>query len=271
MNITFCREPKVYMVGHSIIKTENLNLFLADIDANPWLSTVQAVEPSSILDRIPEVAGRVCYMSFAPMLEGEGRGTNSKYLEHILEVGHESVLEHSSINMIITGISRTLTHELVRHRVGMSYSQLSQRYVDPSKEISCVIPPEFLNSPIEEAWKARIIEEYAQYSMLYEKTKVELDICGISKKEKRMRALQATRSLLPNATETKIFVTFNLRSLRHFFKLRGNKTADLEIRRLATCIYTMVSKLHALQDIKCITDDDGIQSLVFSKKGQSTC
>src|SRR5205085_10734218 len=79
-------------------------------------------------EKLAEIAGRVCYLSFARPRPGG----NQAYLGHILEVGHGSVLEHAVWNFVFTGVSRTLTHELVRHRTGMGYSQLSQRYVDES-------------------------------------------------------------------------------------------------------------------------------------------
>ena len=76
-----------------------------------------------------EVSGRVCYMSFGSKRR---RRTNKDYIGHILEVGHGSVLEHAAWNFIITGVSRSFTHELIRHRAGFGYSQLIQRYVDES-------------------------------------------------------------------------------------------------------------------------------------------
>src|SRR5207253_10437838 len=79
-------------------------------------------------ESLTEIAGRVCYMSFVRPRPGG----NQAYLEHILDVGHGSVLEHAVWNFIFTGVSRALTHELVRHRAGWAYSQLSQRYVDES-------------------------------------------------------------------------------------------------------------------------------------------
>ena len=79
-------------------------------------------------EHLVEMAGRVCYMSFAKPRPGG----NQAYLGHILEVGHGSVLEHAVWNFVFTGVSRSLTHELVRHRAGFGYSQLSQRYVDES-------------------------------------------------------------------------------------------------------------------------------------------
>ncbi|HEU0052159.1 MAG TPA: FAD-dependent thymidylate synthase, partial [Longimicrobium sp.] len=99
-------------------------------------------------EALAEFAGRLCYLSFGEDagLEGghktiPGRTTNEAYLGNILNVKHGSVLEHAVWSLLFEGISRTLTHELVRHRAGFGFSQLSQRYVDES-EIGWVLPPE---------------------------------------------------------------------------------------------------------------------------------
>ena len=97
---------------------------------------------------VTEFAGRLCYLSFGQdaTLEGghktiAGRTTNQDYLTNILKTKHGSVLEHAVWSLLLEGISRSLTHELVRHRAGLGYSQLSQRYVDESN-IAFVVPPE---------------------------------------------------------------------------------------------------------------------------------
>src|ERR1700735_3131979 len=84
-----------------------------------------------------EFAGRACYQSWSK--PNPKTATNAGYLRHIIDVGHFSVLEHASVSFYITGISRSCTHELIRHR-HFSYSQLSQRYV-PEKESQVVVPP----------------------------------------------------------------------------------------------------------------------------------
>ncbi len=117
------RRPTVYLVGRQSIDQGEIDRFLDDHDVGGW--TTDAGSPGEVL---PEVAGRLCYMSF----KKPRPGGNSAYLGHIKEVGHGSVLEHSVWNFIITGVSRSFTHELVRHRAGFGYSQLSQRYVDES-------------------------------------------------------------------------------------------------------------------------------------------
>src|SRR3712207_1557127 len=99
-------------------------------------------------EALAEFAGRLCYLSFGEDagLEGghrsiPGRTTNEAYLANILGTKHGSVLEHAVWSCLLEGVSRTLTHELVRHRAGFGFSQLSQRYVDES-DIGFVLPPE---------------------------------------------------------------------------------------------------------------------------------
>ncbi|MFM7114907.1 MAG: FAD-dependent thymidylate synthase, partial [Planctomycetota bacterium] len=116
------RDPEVYLVGRQESHEAEVERFLADHGV-AWQTDTDVAAESLV-----EVAGRVCYMSFARPRPGG----NHAYIKHILEVGHGSVLEHAVWNFLITGVSRSFTHELVRHRAGMGYSQLSQRYVDES-------------------------------------------------------------------------------------------------------------------------------------------
>src|SRR5256714_7808941 len=121
-DIRVIREPQVYVVDRQAVDDSELDRFLADHGVAWQTDTEVAAE------MLCETAGRVCYMSFARPRPGG----NSIYLGHIKEVGHGSVLEHAVWNFLFTGVSRSLTHELVRHRSGFGYSQLSQRYVDES-------------------------------------------------------------------------------------------------------------------------------------------
>ena len=116
------REPKVYLLGKQVIDETFLEKFLKDHHFS-WETDSDV--PS---EKLCEIAGRLCYLSY-----GKGRKSNRDYIRHLLEVGHGSVLEHAVWNFLITGVSRSLTHELVRHRIGFSYSQLSQRYVDETE------------------------------------------------------------------------------------------------------------------------------------------
>ena len=127
-------EPSVYLLGKQTVVPAELTRFLGDHGVD-WNSDSE--EPAEILT---ETAGRLCYFSF----EKPRPGGNSVYLNHIKEVGHGSVLEHGVWNLLFTGVSRSLTHELVRHRAGMGYSQLSQRYVDES--VAEYICPDIINN-----------------------------------------------------------------------------------------------------------------------------
>ena len=182
---------------------------------------------------LTESAGRVCYMSFAKPRPGG----NEAYLGHIKESGHGSVLEHAVWNLLICGVSRTLTHELVRHRAGMGYSQLSQRYVDES--VAEYVEPAVIaaDPELHAVWQDAVETSHRAYVRLAEMLSAKIAADPATKEwsltERRKSARQAARSVLPNATETKIFVTANARALRNFLEQRGSRHAEPEIRVLA--------------------------------------
>ena len=196
---------------------------------------------------VAEFAGRLCYLSFGADAGFEGghklipgRTTNSEYLANILKTRHGSVLEHAVWTFLFEGISRALTHELVRHR-HLSYSQLSQRYVDES-EVAFVLPPEI--APEGKAFEIfkqsceRANDDYKKLlSEIEEQVKDEP-----SATLRRKRARQTARSLLPNAAETKIVVTGNARAWRHFIELRASESAEAEIRVLAVKLLRLLQE-----------------------------
>lgn len=190
-------------------------------------------------DDIAEYAGRQCYRSF-----DKGRSPED-YINNILEQGHGSVLEHASIVFQIAGVSRNLTHELIRHRVGTAYSQESQRYVD-AREMRFVIPPLLLQmlgedlSPEALFSNSNFIEfhdscEAALRAYVRAQARYEIYLKGLGFKghELKKRVNEAARSELPGASETRLVFTVNMRELRHILTLRGGVAADLEIRRFA--------------------------------------
>ena len=111
-DIRIYREPIVYLVGRQTLAQEELDRFLADHNVQTWTTDTEVAG-----ERLLETAGRVCYMSFARPRPGG----NAAYIQHLLEVGHGSVLEHAAWNFIFAGVSRSLTHELVRHRAGFGF------------------------------------------------------------------------------------------------------------------------------------------------------
>jgi thymidylate synthase (FAD) len=186
-----------------------------------------------------EFAGRLCYLSFGKEsgVGGghktiEGRTTNEEYIDNLLMVKHGSVLEHAVFTFLFEGVSRALTHELVRHRAGFAYSQLSQRFVDES-DIAFVLPPEIAaDTPAFDTWKEACEASLEHYRKLL--AQLSEQVADEPKATmRRKRARQAARAVLPNSAETKIVVTANARAWRHFVELRASLAADAEIRKLA--------------------------------------
>lgn len=180
-------------------------------------------------EALAEFAGRACYQSWGR--PNPATATNAGYLAHILEVGHLSVLEHGSVSFYVTGISRSLTHELVRHR-HFSYSQLSQRYV-PERDVAMVEPDVIADSPeLHDLFEQASVDALASYNDLLDGLE-ERFAAEPNAALRRKQARQAARAVLPNATETRIVVTGNYRAWRHFLDMRATEHADVEIRALA--------------------------------------
>lgn len=204
-----------------------------------------------------EFAGRACYQSFHK--PNEATRSNADYIKHIVKVGHHSILEHGSVTFYITGISRSLTHEFIRHR-HLSPSQLSQRFVN-AETMKVVVPPlmeKLIEQTVDEMLekrgeeipahpvtgapgtrqevvdycldqyclekKANVLEEYDATVSAYDETFPDLKI-----KEVR----EAARADLPNSTETRIVMSGNYRAWMHFLEMRDSVHADAEIARLA--------------------------------------
>lgn len=246
------RRPTAYLVGRPSLNDTELKSFLDAHEVSDW-----STDTDRAGQLLPEVAGRLCYMSFAKPRPGG----NSAYLDHIREVRHGSVLEHSNWSFIFTGVSRSLTHELVRHRAGFAYSQLSQRYVDESVaefvEPACIAE----DTELHQTWLAAVERAQEAYVKL---------VNGLHEKFsdvedrtlRRKTARQAARSVLPNATETKIFVTANARAWRHFIELRCNEHAETEIRTLAAEVVRILQKEapNIFGDYELVDLPDGTQA-----------
>lgn len=160
-------------------------------------------------------AASTCYDSVPKELDKA-----RKMIAAIIKSGHESCIEHSSATFEIDSISRVVTHELVRHRIGFAYSQRSQRYVDEANP-SYVIPEEIEANDTAKA----LFEDAMRYA--WEKYKALQDL-GFKN--------EMARYVLPNACCTKIVVTADFRAWRNFLKLRLSKRAQHEIRNLANVL-----------------------------------
>lgn len=233
-------KPKAYLVSKPSVDWEQVAAFLADEGVPGIPDSIRAGDDES--SAIIEISARLCYMSF-----GRGRRDISEFINNLLSSKDGSVFEHVNYGFVFTGVSRSLTHELVRHRAGFAFSQRSQRYVD-EKDAAFVIPPALVmeNGKADEANK--ILEDALQsasdsYNMLVEKLEDILPRDMFSANTDRRKAVrQAARSVLPNATETKIFTTANVRSWRHFIEMRGAIFADWEIRSLALEVLDLLQK-----------------------------
>lgn len=187
-----------------------------------------------------EFSGRQCYESWSkPNL---ATATAKGYIKNIISQNHFSVLEHGSVSFRISGVSRSLTHELVRHR-HFSFSQQSQRYVRVTSE-EFVVPPLFADDAhsqavLREHWQAAV----TAYEAMTARWLPILLQRGFSPHQARKKAREAARSLLPNMTPTAIVVTGNHRSWREFLEKRGSEHADAEIRELAMLIYHEIKSL----------------------------
>ncbi|GAA1681273.1 FAD-dependent thymidylate synthase [Fodinicola feengrottensis] len=180
-------------------------------------------------EALAEFAGRACYQSWKK--PNPSTATNAGYLTHILNVGHLSVLEHGTVTFYMTGVSRSFTHELIRHR-HFSYSQLSQRYV-PERDAAMVEPDVIADDPeLHAKFVAAAEASLTAYTELLEGLEKKFaDVQNATLRRKQAR--QAARAVLPNATETRIVVTGNYRAWRHFIGMRASEHADVEIRAIA--------------------------------------
>lgn len=184
-------------------------------------------------ESLVEFAGRACYETFDR--PNPRTAANDAYLRHIMEVGHHGLLEHAFATMYVRGISRAAAGELMRHR-HFSFSQLSQRFVHTG-EAEVVLPEavaadeELRRLMLRAADEARFVYDElleALEARLYDEPNALL---------RRKQARQAARAILPNATESRVVVSGNLRTWRHFIAVRATEHADLEIRTLAvTCL-----------------------------------
>ena len=178
-------------------------------------------------EKIPAIAAKLTHTKTKPEeLDKTSDSELNEILKHVISLGHMSVIEHTCFTFAISDVSRSLTHQLVRHRIA-SYAQQSQRYVN-LRDPNYVIPPKILkNNDLKKAYENTMKEIWNQYNKL-------LDM-GIPAED--------ARYVLPNGACTNIIVTMNARSLLNFFELRCCLHAQWEIRELANQMLKKVKKL----------------------------
>ena len=207
------------------------------------------VLPTEQAAHVAKLAGQLCYMSFGP--KRTKWSDRERYFTNLVEQGHESVFEHAHFSFLFFGISRSCTHELVRHR-HLGYSQLSQRYVN-GEMLRFVERPEFAASPVlHDRFMARCDRTRVEYeeiaAQLMEEKLARIQNGDepdqkVTQTEKRKAVNQAARAILPNETEAPIVVSGNLRALRGVLKLRRSKHAEPEIRALSNLLFAEVKAM----------------------------
>ena len=231
-------EARVYLVTRPSVDWDQIAAFLADegLPAIPDSIRAGTDEANAVI----EVSARLCYMSF-----GRGRRDIADFIHNLLSSKDGSVFEHVNYGFVFTGVSRSLSHELVRHRAGFAYSQRSQRYVDET-EGSFVLPPALAMGG-EETAEARNVLDRALESAANSYVELVAELESVLPRgrfeyatDRRKAIRQAARAVLPNATETKIFVTGNVRAWRHFIEMRAAPFADWEIRSLAVEVLALL-------------------------------
>ncbi len=226
----------------------------------PWTTDADGGEA------LAEFAGRACYQAWDK--PKPATATNAGYLRHILEVGHLSVIEHATATFYLTGISSSVSHELIRHR-HFSCSQLSQRY---APEQDTVVEPDMVAADPEmhALFLAAVEAADDAYRSLVEgleKRFAELPNATLLRKQAR----QAARAVRPFGTETRIVVTGNYRAWRHFIAMRGGEHVDVEIRDIAVeCLRQLrVIAPNVFNDftISTLTDGTHIAASPFVAEG----
>jgi thymidylate synthase (FAD) len=224
--------PKVYLVAKTSLVADGLNAYLADIGGPDWRADPTVSDGENLI----EAAGRMCYRSWQPYDPAKPEASNpnvdrvrmgnKNYMDNVLSSGHGSVLEHVSLSFICRHVSRVFTHELVRHRAGMAYSQESLRYVRLD-DLSFWLPQAARGNP--EA--AQKIEDVVDF---LEGTQKELgrifDIQNVRDFKTKKQLTSMFRRLAPIGLGTSIMVSGNLRSWRHIIAVRTSEAAEEEIR-----------------------------------------
>lgn len=206
-----------------------------------WRPDPEATDAESLI----EAAGRLCYGSWKRPnpLTSRIRG----YINNIRSQRHFSVFEHATASFLIEGISRDCTHQLVRHR-HFSYSELSRRFVNSTNADFATHPTLVAEYGRSVNMDEDIYDAGKEAQGRYERILAQLTGWGYGVKQAR----EAARSVMPGMIETKIVVTGNLRTWRHFINVRGSEHADAEIRTVAVAVARKLSEVapHVFDDLE---------------------
>lgn len=265
--IYYLKEPGVALIAQSVPNPAPLKGFLEGFDPElnfgDYLNDPDKLDPAAQLIKI---AGQTCYMSFGP--KRTKNANVQDYVNNLVGSGHGSVLEHPNFTFLIYGVSRSFTHELVRHRAGMGFSQESQRYVG-GNVLRFIERPEFQNiEELHRNFETRIglvAEEYEGITtklLVLQQKGFEMISAEVAT-DKRKKVRQASRAVLTNETEAVIVATGNVRSWRHIISMRVNEHAEIEIRKAIFKIYQCLNIVEptSFKDFEVIDLPDGTKAV----------
>ena len=242
--------PGVVLIAKPQVELSGVKNFLEGFDSGLEFSSY-VDDPTALSSgaQLCKIAGQTCYASFSPKRTMNREA--ARYFKNIMESGHGSVLEHANFSFLLYGISRSLTHELIRHRAGFGFSQLSQRYVS-GRVLRFVERPEFQDGgKFHQLFLERIDRAYAEYHKLAEALLAEQGsgtaiLSAEAKTDLRKKVNQAARGLLPNETETIMVITGNVRAWRHVIEMRASDHSELEIRALAVRLFLCLQQIEPI-------------------------
>jgi len=229
-------KPKVFLIGETRVVESGLRAYLEHVGVPEWTT-----DAPSDAERICEVYGRLCYRSFEPGLNPNVtrvREGSAKYLGHVLDVGHGSVIEHPVMNFIFADVSRVVTHELVRHRAGTAISQESLRFVRLDK-LSAYVPTHIEESEEGMAVFVKTMEQLEEIQATLAKA-FQIDDEKVFDRKKKLTS--AFRRVAPIGVATTIGWSCNPRTLRHVIEMRTDPGAEEEIRLLFSLVYDIVKE-----------------------------
>jgi thymidylate synthase (FAD) len=242
----YLRHAGAVMIAKPDVSTEALRPFLEgfgeDLEFAQYLDDPTELPPAS---RLLKTAGQTCYASFGPKRTYNDNA--KRYFDNLSSSGHGSVYEHATFSFLLYGISRSNTHEIVRHRAGTAFSQLSQRYVS-GKVLRFVERPEYRETPaLHKRFCERIDAAWTEYHELADELLALQEqgderLGAEAKTDRRKRVQQTARSVLPNEAETLLVLSANVRAWRHMIEMRTDQHAESEIRDLFFRIFLCLAR-----------------------------
>lgn len=225
-------EPEVHLVARPAIDWGAVKEYLNEVGGIEWYDRGNSPDGVGLQDgdMLVEFGGRLCYRSWKPGLNAnvsKVREDSGEYLTNVLRSGHGSVLEHANYSFVFHNVSRVFTHELVRHRAGMAYSQESMRFVRLTD-----IPfwfPNWAQDDPELMDRATILLEQMEEFQTWMADHFGLDAEGVPFSEKKAKT-SFMRRFAPDGVSTGILATGNIRALRHEITMRTDVAAEEEIR-----------------------------------------